>query len=163
MQQGQVPAGRGGWVLVAGIGSRWRSDDAAGLLVAEQLRLLCPSNVEIRQLEALGPEMLDLWDSDITVILVDAVLSDAVVGTIRRLDLLQQPLSYSAAVSSHAIDVAVMVQLARVMDRLPRRLLFYGIQAGSVEPGTALSDAVACAISVCVDSIIQDIEASTIG
>lgn len=144
-------------MLVAGIGNRWRGDDAAGLLVAEQLALLCPGNVAIAQFETPGPELLDLWCSSMSVILVDAVIKGAPPGTLHRLNLLQKPVAWAAAVSSHAFDLLTIVELARVLDRLPKRLVLYGIEACNLEPGDTLSAAVASAIPGCVASIAREI------
>jgi hydrogenase maturation protease len=159
-QQGKVPAGPGGPVLVAGIGSRWRGDDAAGLLVAEQLRLLWrrqTGSVTIRQMETAGPELLELWCGAQFAILVDAVVSGAQPGTIHRLDLLRRPIPWRAAVSSHTLELAAVVHLARVLDRLPGRLVLYGIEAEIVEQGACPSTAVAGALPRCVEAVCCDI------
>jgi hydrogenase maturation protease len=140
--------------LVVGLGSRWRSDDAAGLLVAEQLAALHLVTVEIRQFDGPDLQLLELWRSDLSVFLVDAVASGAAPGTIHCLDLLQEPQAYAAAVSSHTLELGAVVKLARVLSRLPRRLVFYGIEAGCLAPGAAPSATVTAAIAQCARLIV---------
>jgi hydrogenase maturation protease len=155
-QQAQAPADRGGQVLVAGIGSPWRGDDAAGLLVIEQLRLLWPQqdgSVKLWQGETPGPELMDLWRGARCAILVDAVMSGARPGAIHRLDLLRQPIPWRTAVSSHTLDLAAVVELARVLDRLPGQLILYGIEAETVEQGACPSASVASALPRCLAAV----------
>lgn len=159
-QQEQVPTDPGVQVLVAGIGSRWRGDDAAGLLVAEQLRLLWrrqTGSVKIWQVETAGPELLALWNGARSAILIDAVISGATPGTVHRLDLLQQPIPWRAAVSSHTLDLAAMVELARVLEWLPDQLVLYGIEAESVEQGACPSVAVTGALPRCIEAVCGEI------
>jgi hydrogenase maturation protease len=159
-QHGHVPASPGGQVLVAGIGSRWRGDDAAGLLVTEQLRLLWrrqTGSIKIWQVETAGPELLALWYGARSTILIDAVLSGAPPGTVHRLDLLQQPIPWRATVSSHSLDLAAVVELARVLERLPDQLVLFGIEAESVAQGACLSAAVAGALPRCIEAVCREI------
>lgn len=144
-------------VLVVGIGNCWRGDDAAGLLVAEQVALLQLKHVEIRRLESPGPELMDLWQQRQAVFLVDAVISGAPPGTLHRLDLLQQPVQWRAAVSSHALDLPAVIQLAHRLRSLPRHLVLYGIEVSDVGHGAVLTGAVAAALSACADAIVREI------
>jgi hydrogenase maturation protease len=124
--------------LVLGIGNDWRGDDDAGLEVARRLR-----EAGLRALEQTGDPatLLDAWNGEDHVILVDAVRSGAAPGTIHRLD--ARAVCLPAALfgaSTHGVGVAEAIELARCLGRLPERLELYGIEGkrftvgGGLEP-----------------------------
>lgn len=85
--------------------------------------------------------------------LVDALVTGAAPGTIQRVDLLRQPLPRGAAASTHALDLATVLELARLLNYLPRQLVLYGIEAGSFGPNDVPDAAVASAIDECARMI----------
>ena len=68
--------------LVIGIGNRFRSDDAAGPLVADRR-----AAEGFRAIEhgGAGPGLIEAWGTTETVILADAMKSVEPAGTIRRI------------------------------------------------------------------------------
>jgi hydrogenase maturation protease len=126
-------------VIVIGVGNSWRGDDAAGLEVARRVG-------GVRH-EGDCTRLLDEWDADDDVLLVDAVSSGAPAGTIHRFDAIHEPLPATLASSStHAFGVPGAVELARALGRLPRRLRVVGIEGERWEAGAGLSAAVARAV-----------------
>jgi hydrogenase maturation protease len=125
--------------LVIGVGNEWRSDDAAGLVVARRLAALEPT----LRVAAHGGEPVDLiheWTGEDEVILVDAVDSGAAPGTIHRFDAAEPGLaSGPSRGSTHALGVAEAIALGRALGRLPGRLLLFGIEGGRFEAGASLS------------------------
>ena len=91
-------------MMIIGLGNDFRHDDAAGLIVARKLRERgVPAEEHAGDLAAL----LELWEGAEGVILVDAVSSGAVPGTLRRLDASVTPLARELfASSSHALSLA---------------------------------------------------------
>lgn len=112
---------------VIGCGNLDRGDDGAGLLVARRLRAM-----GIPALEANGLTLLDLWEPDDDVILVDAVSGgngdDGAFG------------------STHGLGVAEAIELARSLGRLPARLRVYGIEGQRFGMGDEMSPEVAQAV-----------------
>jgi hydrogenase maturation protease len=130
--------------LVLGIGNDWRGDDAAGLEVARRLRATGVRAVE-REGDASG--LLDAWYGERDVILVDAVHSGAVPGTIHHLDARARPLpAVLFRASTHHFGVAEAVELGRCLGRLPQRLELYGIEGGRFEAGRGLTPEVGGAV-----------------
>ncbi|NIA25379.1 MAG: hydrogenase maturation protease [Gammaproteobacteria bacterium] len=125
-----------------GIGNPDRGDDAAGWEVAAKVAAW---SVERRIAGSF--DMLEMWDEDDEVVIVDAMRSGAPPGTVHRFDALADRLPVGAFSSTHAFGPAAVIELARTMDRLPRSLVVYGIEAGQVGHGTAMSPAVATAVS----------------
>ncbi|MBN1529374.1 MAG: hydrogenase maturation protease [Thermoleophilaceae bacterium] len=127
-----------------GIGNPWRGDDAAGLEVARRLR-----EAGLRALEREGEPstLLDAWEGEREVILVDAVSSGCEPGTVHRLDAAAAPLPAELfAVSTHHLSVADAVELARSLGRLPERLELYGIEGAAFDAGGGMTPAVAEAV-----------------
>jgi hydrogenase maturation protease len=130
-----------GYVLVVGIGNRWRGDDAAGLEVTDGLRRT-GSLAPVLELEGEPLALLDAWAGDDEVILVDTILSGAPAGTVHRLDVSCTPLpSALAGPSTHAFGVADTIELARALGRLPARVEIYGVEGSCFVAGDRLSAA----------------------
>ncbi len=73
--------------------------------------------------------LIEEWTGADEVIVVDAVSSGAPPGTIHRLDPLAEPIPAALSQgSTHAFGLAETIELARALDRLPRRLTVYGIE-----------------------------------
>lgn len=125
-----------------GIGNPDRGDDAAGWEVAGMV-----TSWEVARLTAGSLNLLDLWRNEDEVVIVDAMKSGAAVGTVVRIDAIEEKLPRGAFSSTHAFGPAAVVELARTMDRLPRSLVVYGIEAGHVMHGVQMSPEVAAAVS----------------
>jgi hydrogenase maturation protease len=113
-----------------------RGDDGVGPLVAGRLRDF-GVEAEIRSGEAL--DLIEAWSGADNVVVVDAVQTDASLGTVHLWD--GQKASYPAdeSVSTHGLGVASAIRIARVLGRLPERLQVYGIEGRRFEPGTEVS------------------------
>jgi hydrogenase maturation protease len=57
--------------------------------------------------------------------------------------------------SSHALGAATSVELARALGRLPQRLLVIGVEADSISLGSPLSPAVATAVGLAADAVME--------
>jgi len=91
---------------------------------------------------------MELWDGADLAILVDAILVDAVrTGPARpgRIHRLSVPAAGCGAASTHGPGLGEAVELARVLDRLPARLVLYAVEVTDVGHGRGLSLPVAAA------------------
>lgn len=146
-----------------GVGNAWRSDDGAGLAVARRLADELPG-VDVLEREGEPTSLIDAWAGAEAVWVVDAVASDAAPGTVHRLDASRAELPATLfRTSTHHISLAETVELARVLDRLPARLVVYGIEGASFETGEALTPAVAAAVDRAAESIREEVAACTSG
>ncbi|HVQ94990.1 MAG TPA: hydrogenase maturation protease [Mycobacteriales bacterium] len=131
--------------LVVGVGTE-RGDDAAGLLVVRRLRA-AGAGAATAELAGDLTALLELWRPDDRVALVDAVRTGAAPGTVHILDVTTRPLPASiATASTHAISLGDAVELARVLDRLPARIVVYGIEGTCWTDGRPPTGAVAAAV-----------------
>jgi hydrogenase maturation protease len=130
-------------MLVIGCGNRDRGDDGAGLMVAERLREL-GVNVEMCAGESLA--LIEAWGRADDVILVDAVVTGARLGTVWLWDDQTAQIQRSLTTSTHGFGVAEAIQLARILDRLPKRLRLFGIEGRRFDVGGEVSPEVGRAI-----------------
>lgn len=151
-----VPAAAGAAAaLVIGIGNRLRGDDGAGPLVADRLRAAGLAAVEH---SGEGAGLIEAWQGAALVVIVDAMRSGAEPGTIRRFDAAAATLPTGLFhYSSHQFGLAEAIETARLLDRLPPRLIVYGIEGVRFGFGDPLSGAVARAVAELGERIARDI------
>jgi hydrogenase maturation protease len=151
-------------VLVIGVGNPYRRDDAAGLIAARRLGEAAAGLVSVWEESVEGAALLEAWEGADTVILLDAVSSGAPAGTIRRIEAHHEAVPADVFLSStHAFNVAEAIELARVLHRLPRRLIVFGVEGARFEAGRGLSPVVERAIEQLVARALEDIRAATGG
>lgn len=141
-------------VVVAAVGNRLRGDDAAGPLVAEALRA-AGAPVHLVEVADNPLTLLDAWGNDDTVFVVDAVSSGAEPGTIHEFGagdagLLPEP----PGGSTHGLGLAAVVELARILGRLPRQLTIIGIEGVRFGVGAPAHPAVRRAANVVAERLL---------
>ena len=145
-------------MLIIGCGNRERGDDGAGILVAERLRKL---GIEADTRTGEAADLIEAWQGADDVIVVDAVVTGAPVGTVQVWDGRQPLASVRTTASTHGFGVAEAIELARVLNRLPIRLRVYGIVGRRFEPGAEISPEVQRAVEEVVRRIIDDVSAAS--
>jgi len=140
-------------VVVAVVGNRLRGDDAAGPLVADALRA-AGHHIRIVEADTDPLAVLDAFGPDDTVFLVDAVRSGAPPGTIHEFapDGGALPPERPGG-STHGFGLAAVVDLARVLGRLPRSLVMLGIEGAGFDLGAEPQPAVRRAAAAVADRI----------
>ena len=126
--------------LVIGVGNRFRRDDAVGPLVADRL---AGRGFRVIEASGEGAALIETWNPEQSVVLIDAARSGAEPGTVHRFDAATQVLpSGLFHYSSHQFAVAEAIELARALGRLPERLIVYGIEGADFGHGEGLTPAV---------------------
>lgn len=135
-------------ILVIGIGTPDHGDDAAGLLVAERVRAVAsPRTVTVRELVGDQLGLLDLWTGAREVYVIDSVRSGGPPGAVYRFDGAERLTPHFAGKSTHAFSLADVIELARAMDRVPPRLIGYGIEGTRWDLGDPVSSPVLAAVA----------------
>lgn len=148
-----------GTARVIGLGNLTRGDDAAGLLAARRLRELARGAVDVRESDAGGAALPELMEGADLVILIDAARSGREPGTVHRLDASAGRIARGDfPCSTHDMGLADAVELARALGTLPRRVIVYGIEAGSLEAGADPTDAVRRAVEEAARRILEEVE-----
>lgn len=130
-------------VTLIGVGNEFRCDDAAGVIAARRIEAQKLVGVETFIKSGEITSLIDLWQTADFAIVIDACRSNADAGTIFRFDARKDQLPADHfRHSTHAFSVAQAVELARLLDRLPPRLIVYAIEGKNFEIGIGLSPAV---------------------
>ncbi len=131
----------GGRVLVVGLGSPDRGDDAVGAAVAARLGELGMADVDVVTRED-PTQLVQLWAGHDAALVIDAVASGNPPGRlhIREVGDSGEPLPTSAFMAagrggSHAFGLAGAVELARTLGTLPTHVTVVGVEAKSFDFG----------------------------
>lgn len=136
-------------MVVIGVGNRYRSDDGAGLEAARRVAALPGAEaLDVREEEGEPVALLDAWEGARVAVLIDAVSSGGAPGTIHRVDASDAalPASLRGSTSTHAVSVAEAIELGRALNRLPAKVVVYGVEGAQFDAGDELSPAVAAVI-----------------
>jgi len=155
--------------IVIGIGNLDRGDDAAGLAVARLLREKLAAaragqngrapRVTVRELDGDQLALLDAWDDDGDVRVVDATCSDATPGTVCRFDGAGPLNSSFQHRGTHTFSLADVIELARALGRLPAHLTGYGIEGKSFLTGDPMSAEVRAAVTEVTCELLHELKA----
>lgn len=151
-------------VLVVGVGNDYRCDDSAGLLVARQLMKvdyskLAPATVNVIECAGDNFNLMDEWEGADLLILVDAISSGADPGTVFRIEVHNRSIpTYMFHQSTHSFTVAHTLELSRLLGKLPRRVVIFGIEGVEFDHGEAVSDEIARAVDGVTHSILDLIQ-----
>jgi hydrogenase maturation protease len=148
-------------VVVIGVGNPYRGDDGVGPEAARRVRAAAPGWVEVMEHDGEPAGLLDAWDAADLAIVVDAVRSSGVdPGHVHRVEITESRYPASTpTVSSHGIDPGDVVELARALGRLPRRLVLYGIEGANFAPGLGLSTEVGASVNGLVTRVLNEVAA----
>jgi hydrogenase maturation protease len=146
-------------VLVVGLGNEFRGDDGAGIEIARRLwdRARCVG-IEVREMQGEPIALLDAWQGHDAVVVVDTMRSGAAPGTIRRLDASHEPLPamLRGRSSTHAVGLGEAIELARALDRLPARIVVYGVEGRRFNAGAELSDELDAIIPELAEVVLEE-------
>jgi len=149
-------------VIVIGLGNPGRGDDGVGRAVAIRLHGAIQADVTVAEADGEATELLDLLDGVDRAFLIDACVSGAPAGTVRRFDITAGEMPPSASpCSSHGMGLAEALALAHALDQLPPCCIVYAVEGLCFEPGAGLSAPVVAAVSrvvACVAAELADRE-----
>jgi hydrogenase maturation protease len=128
--------------VVIGIGNPDRGADGVGRRATYLLRARVPEDVRVLESAGEATDVLEYLQTADVAYVIDAAVSGAPAGTIRRFDCAVGALPQSALqVSTHGFGPVEAIELARALGRLPRACVVYAIEADSVGAGEGLSAA----------------------
>jgi len=123
-------------VVLIGVGTEDRGDDAIGLRVVRDLDRGRFPFVDVRESLGDGSRLLTLWKDYRAGIIIDAIRSSSPHGMVHRIDLSAHPLPQGfECISSHTFGVSQAVETARILHELPAELLLIGVEAATTRLG----------------------------
>jgi len=125
--------------LLIGVGNRDRGDDAVGPIVCDLVAERTEGAIPTVVMETSVLDLPEHWCAADRVVLVDAGRPSGRPGLISEFDGLDHRLVDPGTVSTHSIDVAAAIELARVLGRLPVALAVISVEGESFDVGATLS------------------------
>ena len=146
--------------LVVGIGNDLRGDDDAGLAVARMMKGEQPASVTILELNNDVTALLDHLPGFDVAMIIDATQSGSPPGTIHRFDASTIPLPDArSGRSTHGMTIGSILELARIQQLLPKKVLVYGIEGEQYVHGSSLTPEVERAVRIVAQMIYGDLGA----
>ena len=145
---------------VIGLGNPLMGDDGLGVIAIQRLReeWELPATVEVIDGGTWGMKLLPAIEDAESLLLIDAINLDMPAGTDIELGRDEIPRVFALKVSPHQIDVAEVLALCELRDRLPDRMVAIGLQPQVIEFGAPLSRRVAQRIDSVVANVVYQLE-----
>lgn len=149
-----------GKTLVVGLGNPLMTDEGVGPLLVERLREKAgeATDCDFLDLGVAGLTVLHAMRGYERVIFIDCAFMDEAPGTLRRFTPDEaHSRKERFRMTLHGQDLMETLELARELGELPERVVLFGIQPQSVEPGQELSPALASSIDDYLETILQEL------
>lgn len=144
--------------VIIGVGNEYRRDDGVGPAVLAELERRPHAGLRLALSDGEPTQLLDVWANARLAVVIDAVLCEPRhPGRVHR-STLQPPLTATAA-TTHGLGIPEAVRLAEAVDRAPKRLVVYAVEAADIGFGVGLSVEVARAVPEVVRAVL--VEASS--
>ena len=138
------------------LGSRFRGDDAVGPLIADRLRA---AGATVLDCDDEPTRLLDAWAGLELVVIVDAVSSGAVAGTVHRVDPGDGPLPGDLGLAStHAFSISDALELGRAVGRAPQRVIVIGVEGAAFGMGDPITAEVEAALDGVAESVLAELK-----
>ena len=145
-------------IVILGLGNLMRTDDAAGMLILDDIAkdIRFPDEIKIVAGGTLGLDLLhDL--RDVTHLLtIDTVDVGAAPGTLSRFDgdaMADLPTSKSV----HLLGFSDLINVMRLMEAAPQYMVLLGVQPEYTGWGTALTRPVAAALPLLIEEALKQV------
>jgi hydrogenase maturation protease len=146
-------------VVVIGVGNVVLSDDGLGVHAVRRLAERYDVGVaELVEGGTAGLLLLPSLAGARRAIVVDAIDTAAVAGTLVRIDGEDWLGGRAGGMTAHDAGVADLLAAARISDGWPEELVVHGAQPGSTAVGTELTEPVVDCLDRLVDRIAADLE-----
>jgi hydrogenase maturation protease len=148
-------------ILVLGLGNLLLQDEGLGVHALEQLAALGPQSPEIELLDGgtLGLELLPRIEGATHLLILDAVRTGALPGTLVRLEGDAIPAALAHKVSPHQVGLQELLAVAAFRGALPAERVLLGLEPASLDWGTELTPEVADSMSALVGAAIEQLRA----
>ena len=144
--------------IIIGVGNTFRKDDGAGHAAASLVKAKAEPGVRVLIRGGEAADLLECWGPDDDVVIIDAMKAGLAPGSFKRIDALVAKFPVEDfKFSSHSFGVAEAIEIGRVLSRLPKSLIVYGIEAGEVGDGEGLTAEVEKAVAEVAKRILGEI------
>ena len=145
-------------ILVIGIGNEFRRDDSVGVMVSREVGKLNFPDVKVIEQSGEGAALMEVWKETDMAIMIDAVCSDNMPGTVHRLEPKNETIPANFFnYSTHAFSIAEAIELAKALKSETPDLVVYGIDGADFGTGEGLSEEVEKKVQDVLIMVIHDI------
>jgi hydrogenase maturation protease len=137
------------------------NDDAAGVLVVQHIADNFSFAEELTLLDGgtLGLDILPYLEGVDRLLVVDAVETGGLPGTIIRMTGDDIPLALATKVSPHQMGLKDLLLVADLQGYSPAEMVLWGVQPGSIEMDITLSPEVAKAVDILKEKVLEELSA----
>ena len=147
-------------IICVGVGNPYRRDDGAGLFIIRELKKTDYPSVFFAGPQREGVDIVELWKDFDAAYIFDAVSSGRPAGTILRFTIPPDDIPKSIFnFSTHAYNIADVIQLARALKQVPPQIYIYGVEGKSFADGPGLSEEVKAAALHIVEEVKEKFRA----
>ena len=135
------------------------NDDAAGVLVVQHLAEKFNFAEELTLLDGgtLGLDILPYLEGIDRLLVVDAVETGGLPGTIIRMTGDDIPLALATKVSPHQMGLKDLLLVADLQGHAPAEMVLWGVQPGSIEMDIELSPEVARGVEILKEKVLEEL------
>lgn len=146
-------------VLILGIGNLIMSDDGVGVRVVQLLqeRYRFPEDVTLLDGGTLGLDLLPQLEGVERLLVVDALETGGVPGTLLRLSGDDIPLALETKVSPHQMGLKDLLAVATLQGFDPAEMVLWGIQPECIEMGMKLSPVVEEQVAQLMENVLLEL------
>ncbi len=146
-------------VLILGIGNPIMSDDSVGgrLLQLLEQRYRFPSSVKLVDGDTMGTALLHHLQGVEKLLVVDAVETGGLPGTLLRLADEEIPRVVTAKLSPHQQGVSDLLAVASLQGWVPQEVVMWGVQPACLDLGLELSPQVAAQMDALVARVLEEL------
>jgi hydrogenase maturation protease len=151
-------------VVLLGLGNVLLGDDGIGVVALQRLAAEAGETPGVEYVDGgtLGMALLDYFEPDATLILIDAVRTDAAPGTVVVLEGEDVARAASARLSPHQVGVADLLDAAELLGRTPRRLVLVGVVPQSISLSIDRTPVVQSALPALLEAVRAEVARSGI-
>ncbi|MCW8885277.1 MAG: HyaD/HybD family hydrogenase maturation endopeptidase [Motiliproteus sp.] len=147
-------------VLVLGVGNILLTDEGIGVRVVEAIeqRYKIPSGIDVVDGGTAGMELLETMSRRDHVIIVDAVNTGAVPGTVVELRGDEVPALFRTRISPHQLGISDLLGVLTVTGEMPKQMSLFGAVPFSLETGVDLTEAMQERLETIVTCVVAELQ-----
>ena len=144
--------------VIIGIGHPFRGDDALGPQAISLLKPHLPPTVDSMTLLGDLSALLSIFENYEAVYLIDAIVTkQSLPGTYHRLEGILPDTASTCRTSTHAFDISQAIEMAHVLNCLPKKLVIFGMEAEQFTEGGPLSNALSSQLPQFINTILNEL------
>ncbi len=148
-------------ILILGLGNLILKDEGIGVHVVQKMMdMNLPPDIEVMDGGTMGIDLLYHIEERKKVIVIDAVNTEGIPGTLYRFTDRDLEDNKDILRSAHEIDFTYVLKTAALFGKSPEEVIFIGIKPGDISEGMELSPAVEEKIPAIIKLVMEELESS---